>query len=123
MSNIIYEDKLVRIEIEEFEIPWVKIFTQDSIKEFSQCSKELRLYILEVLDIIETIMIKQFNPTKINIASFGNYLPQVHFHIQARFKDDSYFPEPTWGTKQRESDIRFDDLDIFYDKIRLALEN
>ena len=36
MSNIIYEDNLVRIEIEEFEIPWVKIFTQDNIKEFSQ---------------------------------------------------------------------------------------
>jgi diadenosine tetraphosphate (Ap4A) HIT family hydrolase len=38
---------------------------------------------------------------KINIASFGNLLPQVHWHIMARFETDSYFPEPMWGQKQR----------------------
>ncbi|HHH72870.1 MAG TPA: HIT family protein, partial [Sulfuricurvum sp.] len=37
------------------------------------------------------------------IASFGNMLPQVHWHIMARFKEDSYFPEPMWGEKQRDS--------------------
>ena len=122
MSNIIFEDNLIRVEIEEFEIPWLKIFTQEKIKEFSQCNKELRLYILDTLDIIEKIMIEEFNPSKINIASFGNYVPQVHFHIQARFTNDSYFPESTWGKKQRDSDIHFNNLEKFYDKVKNQLK-
>lgn len=122
MESIIYQDKLIRVEIEQFEIPWLKIFTQEKIKEFSFCNKELRLYILEVLDIIEKIMIKEFDPCKINIASFGNYVPHVHFHIQARFENDSYFPEPTWGKKQRESNINIKNLNEFYEIVKNNLE-
>jgi diadenosine tetraphosphate (Ap4A) HIT family hydrolase len=121
MDNIIYENDLIKVEIEPFEIPWLKIFVIDKIKEFSQCSKDLQLEILEVLNIIEIDMLKYFNPTKINIASFGNYVPQVHFHIQARFDSDSYFPEPTWGKKQRESNLQFENIENFYKQITKKL--
>lgn len=122
MENIIYQNSLIKVEIEPFEIPWLKIFTIDSIKEFSFCSKEIQLEILEVLNIIEIEMLKYFNPIKINIASFGNYVPHVHFHIQARFEQDSFFPEPTWGKKQREFNITLPSLEIFYSNIKLKLE-
>lgn len=117
MSNIIYQDKLIKVEIEPFEIPWIKIFTQENIKEFSQCSKELRLYIFDVINIVETTMLDELKCDKINIASFGNYCPHVHFHIQARYKNDSYFPEPTWGVKQRDMDFKIKDLDKLYNKV------
>jgi diadenosine tetraphosphate (Ap4A) HIT family hydrolase len=121
MQNILYEDKLIKIENKEFEIPWIIVFTQEHIKEFSSCSKELRLYILETLDIIEKNMIVEFNPTKINIASFGNYCPRVHFHIQARFKDDSYFPETIWGRKQRDTNMQLLSFDKFYINLKNKL--
>jgi len=117
MSDIIYEDNLIKVEIEPFEIPWVKIFTQEDIKEFSQCSKELRLYIFDVINIVETTMLDELKCDKINIASFGNYCPHVHFHVQARYKNDSYFPEPTWGVKQRDMDFKIKDLDKLYNKV------
>lgn len=118
---IIFENDLVKVEIEPFEIPWLKIFTQKPIKEFSFCSQEQKQEIWRVLDIIEKEMLDYFNPTKINIASFGNYVPHVHFHIQARFKDDSYFPEPTWGTKQRKSSLVLKDFDTFYSTLKQKL--
>ncbi|MEA2019840.1 MAG: HIT family protein [Campylobacterota bacterium] len=117
MDTIIYQNSLIKLEIEPFEIPWIKIFTQKPIKEFSQCNDKLKLEIFRVLDIVEKEMLSFFNPDKINIASFGNYVPHVHFHIQARFKDDSYFPEPTWGKKQRESTIKIKNLNKFYENI------
>jgi diadenosine tetraphosphate (Ap4A) HIT family hydrolase len=122
MSNIIYENKLIKVEIEPFEIPWLKIFTQDKIKELSQCDKTLRYYIFDILNIIEKIMLEDFKPDKINISSFGNYVPHLHFHIQARFKNDSYFPEPTWGKKQRDSNISILNKDIIFNKIKTKLE-
>ncbi len=122
MENIIYENSLVKVEIEPFEIPWLKIFTQRPIKEFSQCDDKTKLEIFRCLNIIEKEMLKYFKCDKINIASFGNYVPHVHFHIQARFKDDSFFPEPTWGKKQRESNLKLKDLNIFYKNIHNKLK-
>lgn len=116
--SLIYENKFIKIEIENSEIPWLKIFTQKEYKEFSQCPKEIKEQIWNALDIIEKEMIEYFQPEKINIASFGNYVPHVHFHIMARFKEDSYFPEPMWGEKQRDSTLDLDSFDGFFESIK-----
>jgi len=120
--NIIYHNDFIKIEIENHEIPWLKIFTIENIKEFSQCNNETKNEIWRCLDIIEKEMLEYFEPEKINIASFGNYCPHVHFHIQARFKKDSYFPEPTWGKKQREPNLNLKDFNKFYDNLVLKLK-
>lgn len=111
--NAIYQNEHVYIEVEASEIPWLKIFTQEPHKEFSDCSEETRQEIFRLLTIIEKEMIAYFQPEKINIASFANYLPHVHWHIMARFKTDSYFPEPMWGEKQREGSVQTADFDSF----------
>ena len=108
--SILYENENIRIETEESEIPWLKIFTQKAYKEMSEVPAEIKFEIYELLDNIEKEMLSYYTPSKINIASFGNYVPHVHWHIMARFETDSFFPEPMWGTKQRESDL---DLPVF----------
>ncbi|RXJ96561.1 HIT family protein [Arcobacter sp. AHV-9/2010] len=114
----IFKNSLINIQIEKSEIPWLKIFTNDNIKEFSQCSIEIKQDIWKYLDIIEKAMINYYKPDKINIASFGNYVPHVHFHIMARFKDDSFFPEPMWGVKQREAKLFLPSFENFIDELK-----
>ena len=114
---MIYENQLVRIEVEPSEIPWLKIFTQEPVKEFSQCDSATRVEIFKLLDIIEKEMIEYYQPEKINIASFGNYMPHVHFHIMARFKEDSYFPEPMWGEIQREANLELPSFEEFIERL------
>ena len=111
--SIIYKNENIRIEIEKSEIPWLKIFTQTAYTEMSDVPSEIKLEIYNLLDIIEKEMITYYNPKKINIASFGNYMPHVHWHIMARFEEDSYFPEPMWGEKQREANINLPSLTLF----------
>ena len=41
-------------------------------------------------------------PDKINWAQFGNMVPHLHWHIIARYQDDSHFPESIWGVQQRK---------------------
>ncbi len=118
----IYSNSLIYIEIHESEIPWLKIFTTVKHKEFSECSKEEKSEIWNVLDTIEKLMLEYYKADKINIASFGNMLPHVHWHIMARFKNDSYFPEPMWGEKQREADLKLPDFKLFTDKLIKKLE-
>jgi diadenosine tetraphosphate (Ap4A) HIT family hydrolase len=116
-ENIIYENEFIKIIEEPSEIPWLKIFTQEPYKEFSQCDMRTRLEIFQCLDIVEKEMLAYFNPDKINIASFGNYVPHVHFHIMARFKQDSHFPEPMWGKAQRSSKLQLKTFDGFYENL------
>jgi len=119
--SIIYQNDLIRVEIEESEIPWLKVFTQKAYREFSETPNEVKLEIFRVLDIIEKEMLSFFKPKKINIASFGNYVPHVHWHIMARFEEDSYFPEPMWGKKQREGTYELKDFDLFTQKVSKLL--
>ena len=115
--SVIYQNKNIRIETEESEIPWLKIFTQHAYKEMSEVPKEIRSEIYELLDIIEKEMIDYYKPDKINIASFGNYVPHVHWHVMARFKEDSYFPEPMWGEKQRETMLQLPPFKTFVERL------
>ena len=119
--SVIYENETIKIESEESEIPWLKIFTQHPYKEMSEVPADIKFDIYYLLDIIEKEMISYYNPKKINIASFGNYLPHLHWHIMARFEEDSYFPEPMWGTKQREAILDLPDFDTFCQNIVKAL--
>lgn len=121
MTKPIFENENIRIEIETSEIPWLKIFTQKQYKEMSEVPKDIRTEIYDLLDIIEKEMISYYNPTKVNIASFGNYVPHVHWHIMARFEEDSFFPEPMWGTKQRSANLDLPCFDTFVEKLQTSL--
>jgi diadenosine tetraphosphate (Ap4A) HIT family hydrolase len=119
--SLLYANKDIKIEIEESEIPWLKIFTKKPYKEMSDVPKETRDEIYYLLNIIEKEMLFYYNPKKINIASFGNYMPHVHWHIMARFEEDSYYPEPMWGTKQREAKLNLPSFVLFCEALKEKL--
>ncbi|MDR3162273.1 MAG: HIT family protein [Helicobacteraceae bacterium] len=102
---MIFQTAAFYIEWEESAVPWLKIFTNEPYKELSFAPKDVRNDLFNALLLIEREMIVYYKPAKINIASFGNYLPRLHFHIMARFKEDSHFPEPMWGRRQREDSL------------------
>jgi diadenosine tetraphosphate (Ap4A) HIT family hydrolase len=118
---IIYEDKDLYIDKEESEIPWLKIFTKEPFRELGDVPKELRLKLWETYDIIELEMKNYYNPKKINMASFANILPRVHIHVMARFEEDSYFPEPMWGVKQRAANLKLPSQEEFHKRVSDAL--
>lgn len=117
----IYENKLIFIEKENAQIPWIKIFSQKPYKELSDCDEETKNELLKAMQISEKLMLDFYKPTKINIAIFGNYLPHIHIHIMARFKEDSHFPESMWGVKQREPSLNLPCFDEFVKKLKVAL--
>ena len=122
IESVMIDLPFIYIERHKSEIPWLKIFTKTPRKEFSECTTEEKTSIWNVLDIIEKLMLEYYQPEKINIASFGNMLPHVHWHIMARFKEDSYFPEPMWGPKQRVASLSLPPYDEFIKLLQERLE-
>ena len=48
---------------------------------------------LQVSQCLQTLL----SPDKLNIATLGNIVPQLHLHIIARFETDFAWPSPVWG--------------------------
>ncbi|WP_298953395.1 HIT family protein [uncultured Campylobacter sp.] len=102
---MIYEDEMIYVEREEHEVPWVKVFTKAKFKELSDCDEATLAHLWRAVLQCEKSLREFYTPDKINIASFANYVPRVHFHVQARFKNDSFFPESVWGKKMRNGKL------------------
>ncbi|MBP9692470.1 MAG: HIT family protein [Alphaproteobacteria bacterium] len=39
-----------------------------------------------------------FQPKKLNVASLGNIVPQLHIHVVARYENDGAWPGPIWNS-------------------------
>jgi diadenosine tetraphosphate (Ap4A) HIT family hydrolase len=44
-------------------------------------------------------------PDKVNLASLGNVVPHLHWHVIPRYRDDSHFPGPVWAAPIRPLDL------------------
>ena len=109
----IWEDKNFYIEKHDSKLPWLKLFTKVEYKEISEIPFDRKMEMYGLIEDIERALIEFYNPDKINIASFGNMLPRVHWHIIARFKDDPYFPKTTWEEPVREYNLDLPAFDKF----------
>jgi diadenosine tetraphosphate (Ap4A) HIT family hydrolase len=74
-----------------------------------------RNYLMDVVFAVERVVRSLFSPYKINLASFGNMTPHLHWHVIPRWQDDRHFPEPIWGAVHnafpaRRSDVSDEDL-------------
>ena len=38
-----------------------------------------------------------FDGDKMNIATLGNVVSQLHVHLIVRYRDDEAWPDPVWG--------------------------
>jgi len=119
---MIYENELIYIEKHDSEIPWVKIFSKKEYKELSECDENTKSALMQAMFECEKLMLEFYKPDKINIASFGNYLPKVHIHVQVRFQNDSYFPESMWGIKQREATLKLPEFEEFSVKLAYKMQ-
>ncbi|GHT82550.1 HIT family protein [Betaproteobacteria bacterium] len=71
------------------------------VAEMSDLTLPEQHHLMNVVFAVERSLRTLMNPDKINLASFGNIVPHVHWHIIARYADDRHFPESIWGQAQR----------------------
>jgi diadenosine tetraphosphate (Ap4A) HIT family hydrolase len=55
---------------------------------------------------------------KINFASIGNLVPQLHLHIVGRSIEDPCWPAPVWGSRVRTREYSGPELDELRQRLR-----
>ncbi len=74
--------------------------------EISDLEGTERHALMQAVFTVEQAVRRELQPLKINLASLGNMVPHVHWHVIARFATDRHFPQPVWAPPQREADER-----------------
>ena len=60
-----------------------------------------RAKVMRIVYTVEGLLREFLAPDKINLASFGNVVPHLHWHVIPRFADDPHFPNSVWSAKAR----------------------
>lgn len=70
-------------------------------KEMTDLTEPERAHLMAVVFATEEVLRGALHPDKINLASLGNQVPHLHWHVIPRFIDDAHFPDPVWAVRKR----------------------
>lgn len=98
------DHQLSVVAVDEAEYPgFTRVVWNAHVKEMTDLPAAGRVRIMDVVWAVESAQREVMAPEKINLASFGNMTPHVHWHVIPRYRDDAHFPNPTWAAAQRAS--------------------
>ena len=100
---------------------YCRVIWNAHVVELTDLAEADRLYLMKVLAAVEHSIRAVTMADKINLASFGNVVAHLHWHIIPRWHDDSHFPQPVWGPLQREGRPRSIDQAALREKICKSL--
>jgi diadenosine tetraphosphate (Ap4A) HIT family hydrolase len=83
---------------------FLRVIVNRHVKEMTDLAERERL--MRVVFACETALRQLYRPDKVNLASLGNVVPHVHWHVIARFVDDAHFPDPIWAPARRAAKPR-----------------
>lgn len=83
-----------------------RVIWQHHVAEMTDLQPAERAELMDVVYKVEAAMRQVLQPEKINLASLGNVVPHLHWHVIARFQDDACFPAPIWAAAIREATFR-----------------
>ena len=103
---MLHRDDLLRVVlVDDPEFPgFARVILHAHVREMTDLPDEARQRLLAAVLAVEAAQREILAPQKINLASLGNQVPHLHWHVIPRHADDALFPEPIWGTRQRVTD-------------------
>ncbi|QNA87677.1 HIT family protein [Massilia sp. Dwa41.01b] len=105
MPTVWEDDKLAVIIVDDANYPgFCRVIWRDHVREMSDLAKDDRLRLMDAVHAVELAVREVMAPTKVNVASLGNVVPHLHWHVIPRYPDDAHFPAPVWATASRATD-------------------
>lgn len=109
--------RVVRVPDQAFPA-FCRVVLRRHVREMTDLAAPERDRLMRVVFACEQALREVARPDKVNLASLGNQVPHLHWHVIGRFADDSRFPDPVWAPARREGARRAAPED---DALRAAL--
>ncbi len=103
-GEVLWDDGFARVVlIGDADHPaYCRVILNAHRKEMTDLAEAERTRLMNTVFVVECVLRELLAPEKINLASFGNMVPHLHWHIIPRFTDDPHFPNPVFGARQRD---------------------
>jgi diadenosine tetraphosphate (Ap4A) HIT family hydrolase len=101
---VLWRDASMRVVLaDEAGYPgFCRVIWNAHVAEFSDLDADSRLHMMETVAAVERAVRRVMKPGKINLASLGNQVPHLHWHVIPRYADDAHFPKPIWASPERD---------------------
>ncbi|MBL8471618.1 MAG: HIT family protein [Rhodocyclaceae bacterium] len=105
---VLWQDGLCRIVLaQDGEVPGIlRVIWRAHVAEMTDLTRPERQHFMDSVYAAEAALRAGCAPDKINLASLGNMVPHLHWHVIPRWRDDAFFPRPIWGAPQRAGAVR-----------------
>lgn len=102
-ERILWRGELLRVILaDDPDYPaFCRVILNRHVSEMTDLPADQRASLLRAVFAVEAALRDLLRPDKINLASLGNQVPHLHWHVIPRFTDDRHFPNPVWAAPQR----------------------
>ena len=102
-GHVLWRDefcRVVRAAVEGYP-GFCRVILNRHVREMTDLEAPERERLMRVVFACERVLRDLLRPDKVNLASLGNQVPHLHWHVIARHRDDLHFPEAVWAPPRR----------------------
>lgn len=102
-GDVLWRDAFCRVVwVDDPDYPgFCRVILNRHVGEMTDLTDAERQNLMYVVFAVETALRSLMHPDKINLASLGNVVPHVHWHVIPRFAEDVHFPQSIWAAPVR----------------------
>lgn len=101
--------------------PWfILVPKRRNLTEIFQLKAEDQAQLWDEVSSFAATLKDTFNVEKINVATLGNVVSQLHIHVIGRKQSDVAWPAPVWGKAAAEA-YTPEQMKVVCEKLRMAL--
>lgn len=100
---MLWRDEFCRIVlVDDPDYPgFCRVVLERHVKEMTDLAPAERNRLMNAVFATEATLRELLSPRKVNLASLGNAVPHLHWHVVPRHGDDRHFPRPIWAEAVR----------------------
>ncbi len=105
---LLHQDARLRVlRVAEPGFPaFCRVIWHEHVREMSDLSAADAAHLMQTAIAVERAMRQALTesglpPIKMNLASLGNAVAHLHWHVVARYEADSHFPKSVWAAAER----------------------
>lgn len=76
---------------------FTRVIWDAHVAEMTDLDRAAQRELLDAVLAVEAVQRRVLAPDKINLATLGNQVPHLHWHVIPRWRDDLHFPAPVWA--------------------------
>lgn len=106
-GELLWQDEFCRVVlVDEPGFPgYCRVILNRHVAEMTDLEDQERERLMRVVYAVEKSIRCTLTPAKINLASLGNLVPHLHWHLIPRWQEDSHFPASIWAAALRPGNV------------------